>query len=91
MDKTIKFSPITVIKGKDGTITTAIIVDNGPRLMNAAKEYTEIFNQLIEHFPTVLTATFYNKSYTSYKIKIEGEDDRSIIGIKKFLIDYDRE
>lgn len=91
MSKTIEFSPTIVIKEKDGIINAAIVVDNGPCLMYSPKEYTKTFNELIERFPSVLTATFYNKAYTSYKIKVEGEDDRSIISIKKFLSTYDEE
>lgn len=89
MNKAIEFSPMIVVKEKDGTISTAVVVDNGPCLMYNSKEYTETFNKLIECFPKILTATFYNKAYTSYKIKVEGEDDRSIIGIKKFLDTYE--
>lgn len=89
MKRVIEFSPTIVTKEKDGTVTTAVVVDRGPCLMYDNKEYTETFDKLIEHFPAVLTATFYNKSYTSYKLKVEGEDDRSIIGIKEFLVNYE--
>ena len=89
MKRAIEFSPTIVTKEKDGTVSTAVVVDNGPCLMYDNKEYTNTFNELIERFPAVLTATFYNKSYTSYKIKVDGDDDRSITGIKKFLVDYE--
>jgi len=86
--RSIDFSPMIVIKEEDGTRNSAIVVDNGPQLMEdtgGGKEYTRLFSELIEEFPSVLTATFYNKNYTSYRIKIEGERDMDILGIRNFL------
>lgn len=90
MARSIDFSPTIIIKEKDGSVNTAVVVDNGPALMedtNDGRGYTDYFHELIEHFPTILTATFYGKGYTSYRIKLEGEDPRSAISIKKYLLE----
>jgi hypothetical protein len=95
MKREIEFSPGILIKEKDGSVNSAIVVDNGPALMEDTKEdgrqYTEAFHDLIEHFPTILTAAFYGKGYTSYRLKLEGEDFRSLVGIKKFMMGYGKE
>lgn len=85
MRRDIDFSPTIVIKEKDGTINTAVVVDNGPVLMYNEKEYSKVFNELIELFPSILTATFYGKDHTSYRLKVEGEKIMDIVGIRRFL------
>jgi len=85
MKRDIDFSPAIIVKERDGTINTAIVVDNGPALMHDAKEYTDVFNLLIELFPSILTATFYGKNHTCYRLKVEGESVMDIVGIKRFL------
>ena len=90
MDKEIKFSPTILIKEKDGSLSTALVVDNGPCLMeilDGNKEYTTVFNELIKSFPSILNVTFYDKSYTNYKVKLEGEDYKSAIKIRKFFME----
>jgi len=88
MSRKLDFSPALIIKEKDGSVNTAVVVDNGPaliKIINGKKEYTNFFNEMIEQFPNILTASFYDKNYTSYRIKLEGEDLTSIINIKKFM------
>jgi len=77
-----------VIKEKDA-LNSALVVDNGPELMDEDKVYTDVFNDLIKEFPEILSATFYNKTFTSYKIKIAGVRPKTILGIKNFLIDLE--
>ncbi len=84
MNREIDFGPTIYLK-EDDTMNSALVVDNGPRLMKKDKVYTEIFDELIENFPSVLTVTFYNKTYTSYRIKFEGARDPVIFGVKCFL------
>lgn len=86
MRRNIDFSPAIIIKEKDGTTNVAIVVDNGPALMNDAKEYTNMFKEMIELFPFILTATFYSKNHTSYRLKVEGTRLMDIVGIKRFLL-----
>lgn len=72
------FSPIIVgaekAENRPRLFYSAVIVNGGPRLMEDDKEYTHFFESLIEKHPEILNVTFYNKTKTHYKIKIEGQN-----------------
>jgi len=95
MSKKLNVSPIIIIKQKDGTTNSAIVVDNGPMLMDENKKYTAIFDDLLEKFPDILTATFYNKKRTSYRITVQGCNESIINGIKEYFepsyVEYEEE
>lgn len=86
MSRKMNVSPIIMIKKENGEINSAIIVDNGPVLMNNNKKYTAIFNDLLDKFPDILTATFYNNERTSYRITVEGYNENTIQGVRNYFI-----
>lgn len=94
MARRLDFSPAIIIKEKDGSTNTAVVVDNGPpllKIVGGEKKYTKFFTEMIEEFPNILTASFYGKGYTNYRIKLEGEDPKSVVGIKRFISGTDEE
>jgi len=87
----MKFSPIVIgtstnDKGKK-EYYSYIIVEKGPRLMEQDREYTEIFNILINKYP-ILRAEFYDKLFNHYKIVVKGQRDIIINKIKETIINY---
>ena len=80
----MEFGPMTIQK-EDGVFYSYLLVENGPKLMNSDKNYTEIFNDIIDKFPSLENVAFYNKKYTTYKIKFKGRRKVVIDGLKNLL------
>ena len=92
MKRELDISPMMVTKAYDKEQEreiriSYIIIENGPRLMNMDKEYTDVFNKLIEEIPSIRTASFYNSSYTHYKITMTGVNDKHIHRIKEIIME----
>jgi len=92
MKRELDISPMIITKAYDveqkkDIRISYIIVESGPRLMNMDKEYTDVFKKLIEEIPSIRTASFYNSSYTHYKITMTGANDRYIHRIKEIIIE----
>lgn len=83
-EKHIMFGPME-IKKEDGLFYSCLLVEDGPPLMKNNKTYTKIFKKMIKVFP-IENVSFYNATYTSYKIKTRGRRDVVINGIKGILL-----
>lgn len=83
--KQIEFGPMAIQK-EDGSFYSYLLVENGPVLMEDGK-YTRVFKKLIKKFPSILSATFSDTTYTNYKIKTKGRRDVVVTGIKETLIE----
>jgi len=90
MKRELDIGPMTISKlydeklGRDVRISY-IVVENGPRLMDEDKEYTDVFNEMIEAAPSIKTASFYDSSYTNYKITIVGMNEKDILKIREII------
>jgi len=80
----MEFGPMTIQK-EDGAFYSYLLVEDGPTLMDSNKNYTEVFDEIISKFPSLENVVFYNKKYTTYKIKFKGRRDTVIDGVKKLL------
>lgn len=84
----MKISPIIIKTSIDDNnkkvYYSYIIVENGPRLMESTKEWTPLFDKLMDRFP-IDKVLFYSKVYNHYKIIVKGQRDIHINNIKKLL------
>lgn len=83
--KYIEFGPMEIKKQND-IYYSYLYIENGPILMKNNKVYTKIFKELIKTFPSIESVSFYDTTYTNYKIKTKGRRDIVINGIKKALL-----
>jgi len=90
MKRELEIGPMTISKmydeklGRDIRISY-IVIENGPQLMNEDKEYTDVFNRMINVVPSIKIASFYNSSYTNYKITITGMNEKDILKIREII------
>lgn len=84
-NKYVEFGPME-IKKDNNMYYSYLHVENGPVLMKGNKVYTKIFKELIKIFPSIESVSFYDTTYTNYKIKTRGRRDVVINGIKKMLL-----